>query len=298
MLGTVFRRSASTAGAGVVHPAVAGMRLEAERDARGFQLGVLVPRHGSDATIAVRIADCTTMTPARVAAWYDAVSADETVVATCASRTSYGDYTAGALWVTFAADGKTERKETSEFLTRLACSVPAIYDAADAHGMDAHPVSPEQLAGWVSTELGGPGDETEFPPRVRVVHEQSEALLVDDHVSISFEVYGHDDQEDVFAAVSAIGQELSVAANGALTVRVGAWRRAVVDPDESPRRFGVVSLIAESKTEADDAARLLVAALPARQRLRLRRMWHRQAMAAGASLGAGALGWQRLEVSP
>lgn len=298
MISKLFRSRHTTPG-GVVHPGCAGMRLEQERDARGFPLGVIVPAQTTEATVGVSVSDAETVTPATVTQWRTAVAADDSVIATCVATRSVGADTTTVLWASVAAQGKPERKDTAEFLTRMARFAPVLYDSADACGMDAHPLSPDQITDWVGTGLLGDDSEAGFPPTAARIMEGPAALVADDTVTISFEITCTPDNadEDICAVVDQIGQQLSAAANGALMVRMAVWDRIAVDGNATARRVGVVSLVTDDSEASEAAARALIGQLTARQRLRVRRMWHRQAMAAGASLGAGVLGWQRLEVS-
>lgn len=296
MLGNIFRRSVAKA-EGVPHPAVAGMRLETERDARGFQIGVILPREASEASIAVSVADANTLTSESMSAWHSDLTADGSVTATCASRTFHGAQTTAMLWATFAATDRTERKDTSEFLTRLAKVAPTVYDAADANGMDTHPLSPEDISRWVSAGLVGSDGVEDFPPRARSISEGPAALLVNGKVTVSFEIDNYDGGNDVLSEVTAIGRDLSIGTDGKVMVRVGAWCRSAEDDVVSPRRVGVVSLTAADSATVEDAALVLIAELSARQRLHVRRLWHRQSVGAGISLGTGVIGWQRLEVA-
>ncbi|MHA2788315.1 hypothetical protein ACXZ66_04070 [Corynebacterium sp. S7] len=295
MLDKFFRRGVAEV-SGVPHPAVAGLRLESERDARGFPIGIVVPRHADEASIALSVADASTVSSQRVSSWHDELSSNQTVIATCSSITFQDTQATAVLWATFEASS-AERKETSEFLTRLARSAPAAYDLADSNGMDTRPLSPEEVSTWVGAGLIGMDDVDEFPPRARNVSEGPAALLVDGQVTISFEVDAYDGEDDVITAVTEIGENFSIGTHGALSVRVGTWARSAENDASSPRRVGIVSLTASSSEVVEDAALILIADLDARQRLHVRRMWHRQAVGAGASLGTGVLGWQRLEVS-
>lgn len=296
MLGNLFRRT-STQASGVPHPAVAGMRVETERDARGFQIGVILPRQASEASIAVSVADAATLTPESVSAWHDELTADKTVTSTCASATFHGAQATAVLWATFAATNKAERKDSSEFLTRLARSAPEIYDCADRNGMDAHPLSPDEIIRWVGAGLTGRDDNAEFPPRARTISEGPAALLVNGQVTVSFEVDSYGSENDVLSAVTEIGRDLSIGTDGEVKVRVGAWLRPAEDDAVRPRRVGVVSLTAAHSETVEDAALILIRDLSARQRLHIRRLWHRQSVGAGSSLGTGVIGWQRLEVA-
>ena len=296
-MGRIFRRR-KTPIEGIAHPAVAGMRLAGERDARGFRLGVVLPGQAGEATLAVRLTNAEILTTEAVAQWRAEVHADESVVATCAAQRFSGEDTAALLWVTVAATSKAERKDTSELLTRLAVFAPRIYDAADAAGMDAKPVSRDELAQWVSSELVGDGEAAVFPPRAAMISDGRSMLAVDGRVTATFEVSHHrDEDEDTFDSVRALVAQLSEFFDGELSVRVSDWSRPAERAGFADRRVGLVSLTAQDTEVVEDAVRALLVNLTAKQRLAIRRLWNQQAMGAGASLGVGVLGWQRLEVA-
>lgn len=282
---------------GVVHPGVAGLELANERDARGFTLGALFAGHGGEATLGVRLTEALALTPTARQQWQLEVSAEETVTALCASRTLTGAESAAVLWVTVAAESKAERKDRGEFLTRLALMAPSVYDAADQAGMDARPLSDEDIARWIGRNLVGDA-EAAFPPRAAAVVERAATLSVNGRITATFEVADLEPGEDnVMVAVDEVAHGLVDAYEGEVEFRLADWARPAQKQGVGQRRVGVVSVSAEDRALVDEASRVLVGSLPAKQRLAVRRMWHRQAMAAGASLGAGVLGWQRLEVA-
>lgn len=296
-MGRIFgRRKAEVEG--TPHPAVAGMRLAGERDARGFRLGVVLPAHASDATVGVRLSEPTALTAERLAQWRATVHVDETVTATCAAQHFEGQECAAVLWATVAATGKAERKDTSELLTRLAVFAPKIYEAADAAGMDAKPLSRDELTQWIGRELVATDTATVFPPLADRVIAEPSMLSVDDRVTASFEIsdLGAEDG-GALGEVIALAQQVGEEYDGALSVRVADWARPAERTGFADRRVGVMSLSADEPETVEDAMRVLLVNLTAKQRLAVRRLWNRQAMGAGASVGAGVLGWQRLEVA-
>lgn len=301
MLAKIFGRAAAGDN-GVAHPAVAGLRLDSVRDARGFQLGVLLDESATEATIAARVDDAATMTHEAVAAWTGKVGTEETVVATCASRSVEDETATAVLWVSVAAAGKAERKDSSEFLTRLARFAPVLYDSADALGMDAKPLSAHELEAWTTVQLVGEDRPKAFPPRAGEVSEGPAAVVADGKVTVSFEVVmegegGDEAASGVMEKMVFHGSVLSASTNGAVAVRFGMWSRIAARAHHSARCVGVVSVIAADSATAEDAAWALIARLDVADRLRVRRLWYRQAMGAGASLGAGVMGWRRLEVA-
>lgn len=295
-MGILFGRQKAS-GDGVEHPAVAGMRLAGERDARGFRMGVVLPAHAGEATFGVRLSDASALSADSVARWRSDVHTDTSVVATCASQRFTGADSTAVLWATVAATGKAERKDTSELLTRLAVFAPKVYEAADRAGMDAKPITRDELAEYISAELIGEDTTAVFPPRAATISEGRALVAVGDRVTATFEIGdSRDEDEGTYGAVVALAAQLSEEYDGELAVRLADWARPAERTSAHDRRVGLVSLTAHDTDVVEDAMRAILVNLTAKQRLAVRRVWNRQAMAAGASLGAGVLGWQRLEV--
>lgn len=296
-MGRLFgRRKAS--GDGVEHPAVAGMRLAGERDARGFRMGVVLPAHAGEATFGVRLSDASALSAEGVARWRAEVHTEASVVATCATQRVAGHDSTAVLWATVAATGKAERKDTSELLTRLAVFAPKVYESADMAGMDAKPVTRDELAECISAELVGEDATAVFPPRAATISEGRALVAVGERVTATFEIGdSRGGDEGTYGAVVALATQLSEEYDGELSVRLADWARPAERTGARDRRVGLVSLTAHDTDVVEDAMRVILLNLTAKQRLAVRRVWNRQAMAAGASLGAGVLGWQRLEVA-
>lgn len=276
----------------VAYPLVRKMRLETVRDLRGFQVGVLISPTHNEASVALHLENPAAATVGAWRQWEHDVTEDETVIATCLSVSA----SETLLWVTFESTGKLERKDTGEFLTRIARALPAAYDAADALSLSATPLNSDQITKMIAVAVGS-GEQDVFPPVIRQLSEHAGAVATDMQVTASFEIGEITDDSEFFTSVIDAAMAVADDALDLATVRVGLWSRTAVGRNESPRVVAVVSLSCLDGQTVDDLSQALLAELTPKQRLRVRRLWGRQAMATLASLGCGVLGWQQLEVA-
>ncbi|AHI22059.1 hypothetical protein [Corynebacterium vitaeruminis] len=276
----------------IVYPLVRKMTLETVRDLRGFPVGVLISPTHNEASVALRVDNPAAATVGAWRQWEHDVAEDETVIATCLSVSA----SEVLLWVTFESTGKTERKDSGEFLTRIARALPAAYDAADTLALAATPLDADQLTKMIALAVGS-GDDDVFPPLIRQLSEHAGAVATDMQFTASFEIGEIAAEPDFFTTVIDTGLGLADAAQDLATVRVGLWSRTAANEADSPRVVGVVSISALDGPTVDDLSEAMISQFSPKQRLRVRRLWGRQAIAALASLGCGVLAWQHLEVA-
>lgn len=299
MFGSLLQR-ARIPGLGAIHPSFLGLRLERQREGHGFDMGIVLSKGGDKATIGVEVMNVDAATADLISRWQELVHAEETVVSTASSVRVGATGRQAVLWVTVAVRDKAERRSKDDFLTRLARFTPAVYSCADSLGLDTFPLSAEGIGTWAHCAIFD--SESSFPPRVNRVTDLPQVLATDGVYSCSFEFFhGRKDSEadflDVLQAVTTGVDQLAAVSQGDFHGYITWWARPSVDDPRQARWVGVVGLQAKSHPELESGAYYLIEGVDPRHRLRLRRMWNRQAMGLGAALGAGVLGWERLDVT-
>lgn len=297
MLQKLLARGSNRDAVGSPHPGLVGLELASVRDARGFDLGVISAARGAVVTVAVELQRREVVEDRALSAWRSAVSADETVVATCVATSVAAGGLHTRLWVSLAAGSKEERKDREVLLTRVAMWMPVVYDSADAVGLEALPLTPDEMQAYAEQALtdGNQAGESVFPPLVTEVAIHPGVVEAAGMATVSFVVHLDEHTDDLVAVLVSLCQQLSTQMQ--VTARVGWWSRIPTRAQHPARQVAVFSLCATEIDLVEQAAQILIAQLPALFRLRLRRLWHRQPLGAAMSAGLGMLGWQRLEVS-
>lgn len=272
--------------------ALRGTQLESSREAGGFSFGAVVDRVRGQITV-VMIGEQEASVEG-LAQWETAVAQVEGVVATCA--VNVGMFSAVPLLsVTFTAVTKRQREDATELLTHVARVYPKLYRAAGEAHMPVTPMTREQLLSWAQVWWPGEKEEQEepWPPENGSIVRHKGAVAIGDLWCVSYEYELGD---------KGLGQELVGLVGGvdvAGFVRVCRWFRPAMDEAEQSvdagRRGGIVTVMGDSQQEAEELAGVLLGQLSPQARLRVRRVWARQEMAAVAGAGVGVLGWQHTE---
>lgn len=272
---------------------VRGVRLETVRDVRGFHVGVVVNPAVGQASVCCTAHTSADGQPVAWQQWDDTVSRTESVSATTVSIHLAREPRV-VLWTTFSAEGKAERKDTSEFLTRLARILPDVYDCAD---VVADPLDAEAMGRMIAEALMPGSSSTSFPPPVRGVKESPGHISMGGQTTATFELDLPGAAADTVTEVVGILDTLTHR-TPEVSARVAVWSRPAVENHDSARRVGLVSLSAPDMDLVTTSARWMIDMLTPALRLRCRRLWNRQQMGAVSSLGVGVAGWQHLEVLP
>lgn len=276
-------------------PVLRAMRIDEVRDVAGFPLGLIFNPAKSEANMAVKVDEPMSVTVESVADWEASLVGTESLVATCASTTVRPGGSESVLWATFQSLSPAERKDASEFMTRLALHAGTIYQQADAAGMECIPMTKNQISQWAQTALS-PDQEAEWPSVVREYEETKSSMTIDGIHHVCFEVVCTDPDllDEAIATATAVGHDVPEG-----SVRIGQWfRPAELLGDVAPgRRAAIIDITHPSAETCERMVAVWISLMTPRTRLRVRRMWHRQQVATAAAAGLGILGWQRLEVA-
>lgn len=274
-------------------PILSGTRMAEVRDLYGWELGLIFNENGSEATMHLAITGAESWPANQIAEWEATLVGVDTLVATCVSRAVGAAETDMVASATFQTSSKKERRDSSEFMTRLARTAHVIYERADAAGLESTPMTAAQVSAWAQQALS-PNREAEWPVIAHEIDESATEVTVDGVTHVVFELCV-DDTECILDAVAA-AEEVGIEGSG--TVRIASWFRPALDPGgHSPgRRVLLVDISHPRDDLVEQAVLVWLSWMQPRTRLRARRLVHRQQVGMTASLGLGVLGWQHLEV--
>lgn len=274
-------------------PILSGTRMAEVRDLYGWELGLIVNENGSEATMHMAISGEESWPANKIAEWEATLVGVDTLVATCMSRAVGGVETDMVASATFQSNSKKERRDSSEFMTRLARTAHVIYEQADVAGLASTPMTAAQVSDWAQETLS-PNREAVWPVVAHEIDESATEVTVDGVTHVVFELCV-DDSECILDAVTAVEE---VGAEGSGAVRIASWFRPALDSGGHllGRRVLLVDISHPRGDLVEQAALVWLSWMQPRSRLRARRLVHRQQVGMTASLGLGVLGWQHLEV--
>lgn len=257
------------------------LALVGSRDSAGFQFGALVrTKPAAQATVFFHVDSALSLSDEEIMAWEETIALDNSVVCSALTATEKGCL----MSVTVARESKQERQESDEILTRLAATLPSLYDL---DGVVATPMLTDEIESYIATALG-----TTRPlwPELRV--EDMEQTLTDWRVngitSASFDAL--DDQE-----LDRTLRELVLSDGFAGVARWTRVFRPALEADDAElgRHSGILTIAAEaSSPQLEMIVDAVMDELSAMQRLRLRRMFSRQQTGCLAGLGVGVNAWE------
>lgn len=262
------------------------VKLYTSRDKAGFSFGAVVrqtPR--ATATVCFQVENPDEIDSGQIWDWEQAISEDESVIATSYTVDATGSYMA----VTFKQLDKAERKDSNEALTRLAAQLPDFYEFGE---VVSTPMTEEQiykrLAKAVDTTTG------QWPElKVDTVKETTATITFDDVAAVSFDVMDDGDLDALLRELVLEG-ELAGVARWTRIFRPGSE----AEENDPGRHSGVLTVAAAtSVSQIEDAAATLIGELSAVERLRVRRIYGRQMAGFLAGLGIGELVWDAEKVT-
>ncbi|MGP3702131.1 hypothetical protein ACR3EC_11545 [Corynebacterium diphtheriae] len=272
----------TSTGTGFTASTLAGLKLHHVRDVNGFDHGVVYDAKHCQATTVATVAG-TQPTKEQWEAFETAMAADKGLIAMAIAH----DGEATTVGMTFRATEPKDRKDYTEFLTRLARQGAGVLGAGDDNGIELHPMDKEALTHYVASLWGG-GDQ--FPPTADTGAESWQHITVAGITRALF---------DVDLTVDGIDERFLAWANDeAMPVAYTRLFRPAQKPDgDGPGRFsGIATITADSVDELNGVAAGLIRMCPARQRLRIHRMLGRQQIGLWACAGVGVLPWQHLNL--
>ncbi|MCQ9334505.1 hypothetical protein NQ042_10555 [Corynebacterium phoceense] len=259
---------------------LSGTRLESARDRAGFPFGAIVrsaPR--STVTVCFQVDNPDEVTSEEVYRWEEAISRDETVLATAYGVDSTGCY----MSVTFVRSTRAERKDVGEVLTRIAAGLPDLYEFGS---IVATPLKASAVYDRLLGELHTSGKKW---PELDIdrVGEEIGHVQFDELSAISFDVM--DDAE-----LDGVLRELVLDEPIGAVMRWTRLFRPGLEAEENDpgRHAGILTVAAEaSADQVESAVAALMNGLSAMDRLRVRRIFCRQTSGFLAGLGIGEFVW-------
>ena len=265
---------------------LAGVRLESGRDRAGFSFGAILrsaPRPTT--TVCFKVDNPDEVGSELLLQWENAIAEDESVLASAYTVDSTGSYMA----VTFKQIDKAERKDDGQALTRLAATLPDVYEFND---VVSTPMTAEDIYDRVVEAVGTQGG-TWPEMQVGTVDETVNAVAFDAVNAVSFDAMDDADLDGLLREL-VLDDELAGVARWTRIFRPGLE----AEEEDLGRHSGVLTVSAEaSRAQVENVAAALLNQLSAVERLRVRRIYGRQMSGFLAGLGIGDLVWDAEKVT-
>ncbi|WP_431638888.1 hypothetical protein ACP8NE_03360 [Corynebacterium ulcerans] len=270
-------------------PGLATTTLSSVRDVGGHDLGVVIAAGGKHATVSAEVSQAEFE---QVLCWEKLIASTDSLLASCCSITTSAHLTSALIHATFSAEAKTEKKDPSVLLTKIARRAHVIFENADAVGMDSHPLSKKAM---VEFAIGGISEECLWPPQARAVTQSHSSAVVDGVGHEVFELTADDDDitAELVETVWAVGQMWEFG-----SVRSALWFRPAQQPEGaiSGRRVVIVDFFSHLDEVREAMIGAWLVSVSAKARLRVRRLWRRQLVGSAMAQGFGVMGWENFEV--